>query len=113
MPNWSRNRITLYENYELDSTDFYKNKEGKHAITDIYEQFVKDITVVNKEGEEYYNLMEVMPTPEILTQVHASSPPYLVRDRKTGEFLKQSIDTPNRGKRTCSIAPILIQSLRK
>ena len=78
MPNWSRNRITMYENYELDSTDFYKNKEGKHAITDIYEQFVKDITVVNEEGKEYYNLMEVNPTPEILSMVHASSPPYIL-----------------------------------
>ena len=97
MPNWSRNRITMYENYELDSTDFYKNKEGKHAITDIYEKFLKDITVERKEGEDYYNLMEIMPTPEILEMVHASSPPYLIRDRKTGEFLKQSIDTPELG----------------
>ena len=52
MPNWSTNRITMYENYELDSRDFYKNKEGKHAITDIYEKFLKDITVERKEGEE-------------------------------------------------------------
>ena len=97
MPNWSTNRITMYENYELDSRDFYKNKEGKHAITDIYEKFLKDITVERKEGEDYYNLMEIMPTPEILEMVHASSPPYLIRDRKTGEFLKQTIDTPELG----------------
>jgi len=97
MPNWSSNRITMYENYELDSRDFYKNKEGKHAITDIYEKFLKDITVERKEGEDYYNLMEIMPTPEILEMVHASSPPYLIRDRETGEFLKQSIDTPELG----------------
>ena len=91
MPNWSTNRITMYENYELDSRDFYKNKEGKHAITDIYEKFLKDITVERKEGEDYYNLMEIMPTPEILEMVHASSPPYLVRDRETGEFVSQVV----------------------
>ena len=36
--------------------------------------------------------MEVNPTPEILTQVHASSPPYLVRRQgKTGEFVSQVV----------------------
>ena len=93
MPNWSRNRITFYENYELEGTGFYNqdgDKDKDYRIKDIYDKFLSDV-LTEKEGKKYYNLMEVMPCPEILTKVHATSPPYLVSDRETGEFVMQSV----------------------
>ena len=94
MPNWSANRITLYEDYQLESDDFYNDKDGNYNIKEIYEQFLKDTVVaVEKDGEKrtIHNLMNIMPTPDILNKVHASNPPYLIRDRETGEFVKQDI----------------------
>ena len=100
MPNWSANRITLYEDYQLESDDFYNDKDGNYNIKEIYEQFLKDTVVaVKQDGEKrtIHNLMNIMPTPDILTKVHASNPPYLVRDRETGEFVKQDIGSSELG----------------
>ena len=100
MPNWSANRITLYEDYQLESDNFYNDKDGNYNIKAIFEKFLKDTEeVVEKDGEKrtVQNLMNIMPTPDILTKVHASSPPYLVRDRETGEFVKQSLGSPELG----------------
>ena len=100
MPNWSANRITLYEEYQLESDNFYNDKDGNYNIKAIFEKFLKDTEeVVEKDGEKrtVQNLMNIMPTPDILTKVHASSPPYLVRDRETGEFVKQSLGSPELG----------------
>jgi len=94
MPNWSNNRITLYENHELEGTGFYNedgDKKKDYRIKDIYDTFLRDITS-EQEGKTYTNLMDIMPCPDILTKVHASTPPYLLKDRETGEFLTQSLE---------------------
>ena len=71
MPNWSSNRITLYEDYQLEGDDFYNDKDGNFNIKAIYEQFLKDTEeVVEEDGEKHtiQNLMNIMPTPDILTK---------------------------------------------
>ena len=100
MPNWSNNRITLYEDYQLEGDGFYNDKDGNYNIKRIYEQFLKDTEeVVEQDGEKHtiQNLMNIMPTPDILTKVHSSSPPYLIRDRETGDFVKQGLGSPELG----------------
>ena len=65
MPNWSANRITLYEDYQLESDNFYNDKDGNYNIKAIFEKFLKDTEeVVEKDGEKrtVQNLMNVMPT---------------------------------------------------
>ena len=92
MPNWSTNRITLYEDYDLEGKDFYNDKDGNYNIKEIFEQFLKDTEEeVEQDGEKitFHNLMNVMPTPEILRKVHASNPPYIYKDKKTGEYVWQ------------------------
>ena len=69
MPNWSTNRITLYEDHNLESDGFYNDKDGNYNIKEIFEEFLKDTEEeVEQDGEKitFHNLMKVMPTPEIL-----------------------------------------------
>tara|TARA_B100000287_G_scaffold134754_1_gene126724 strand:- start:1447 stop:2079 length:633 start_codon:yes stop_codon:yes gene_type:complete len=87
MPNWCDNRIRGYTD-DVKEKDFFRN-----IIEDLTE------TRTDSEGNEVsgIDLGILNPTPEILTKVHASSPPYLVKDRETGEFVKQSIGSPELG----------------
>ena len=92
MPNWSTNRITLYDDHNLESDGFYNDKDGNYNIKEIFEQFLKDTEEeVEQDGEKitFHNLMNVMPTPEILRKVHASNPPVIYKDKKTGEYVWQ------------------------
>ena len=60
MPNWSTNRITLYEDYDLEGKDFYNDKDGNYNIKEIFEQFLKDTEEeVEQDGEKitFHNLM--------------------------------------------------------
>jgi len=86
MPNWSFNRITLRENAELDRDGFYENENGKHDIRKIFDEFLEDIKI-----EGGYDLGKVNPTPDILTKVRESNPRYLIKDRKTGEYLQDNL----------------------
>ncbi len=65
MPNWSTNRITLYDDHNLESDGFYNDKDGNYNIKEIFEQFLKD------------------------TEEHASNPPVIYKDKKTGEYVWQ------------------------
>ena len=100
MPNWSTNRITLYEDYDLERAGFYNDKDGNYNIKEIFEEFLKDTEIeVEQDGEKHtiQNLMNIMRTPELLSKVHASMPPYLVRDREPCEFVEQGIGSPELG----------------
>ena len=63
MPNWSTNRITLYEDYDLERAGFYNDKDGNYNIKEIFEEFLKDTEIeVEQDGEKHtiQNLMNIM-----------------------------------------------------
>ena len=69
MPNWSSNRITLYEDFQLVGDDFYNDKDGNFNIKAIYEQFLKDTEeVVEEDGEKHTCLLYTSPSPRDRTR---------------------------------------------